>query len=768
MNYLEELNPKQLEAVTHTEGPVMVIAGPGSGKTRVLTYRIAYLIEKGGLQGQGVDPFNILALTFTNKAAREMRERIERVVGYEARNVWMGTFHSVFARILRAESSRIGYPSNFTIYDTQDSRSVIKNIVKELALNDKLYKPNYVHGRISAAKNGLISPTAYKADPYLVSDDQQHGRPRLAEIYDLYCRRCFQSGAMDFDDLLFKMYELLDQHPEVLYKYQQRFKYILVDEYQDTNHAQYLITKRLAAMYENICVVGDDAQSIYSFRGANIQNILNFDKDYSDRAVYKLEQNYRSSNNIVSAANNIIVKNTQQLPKKIWTEQEEGDKIKVIKSLSDNDEGKIVTDQIFELKMRHHLTNDDFAILYRTNAQSRAFEEALRKKNIPYKVYGGLSFYQRKEIKDILAYLKLTVNHKDEEALRRIINYPARGIGNTTLDRATLIAAEEQRPLWEVLGDINQYAAFNSRAKKQIDEFVTMIKSFATMLEKQNAYDLAMHIARSTGILKELYTDKTVEGISRYENLQELLNGIKEFSEDDELAEGEQATDKSLGTYLQDIMLLTDADNAEDEIDRVKLMTIHSAKGLEFETVFVVGLEEGLFPSQMSVNSREELEEERRLFYVAVTRAKHYLFVTYALQRYKYGNLIYCEPSRFIEDLNPDHVEYIGHKESRPAGPQIVNSTESFSKSLFHKPKPERTVTAVNYTPPADFKPDNPNDIQVGMEIEHQKFGIGKVVSMEGQGDNKIATMFFNGIGQKRIMLKYAKLKISNKASKLD
>lgn len=777
MNYLEELNPEQLAAVKQTEGPVMVIAGPGSGKTRVLTYRIAYLIEKGGRDGQGVDPFNILTLTFTNKAAKEMRHRIEQVIGGEARNIWMGTFHSVFARILRAEAGKIGYPSNFTIYDTQDSRNVIKNIVKELNLNDKLYKPSIVHNRISAAKNSLIDPVMYKKDPYLTSDDVQTGRPRLGDIYALYNKRCFMSGAMDFDDLLFKMYHLLTskQHPEVLHKYQNKFRYIMVDEYQDTNHAQYLVTKILAAQFENICVVGDDAQSIYSFRGANIGNILNFEKDYPDHATFKLEQNYRSTNHIVTAANHIITRNKQQLPKTIWTDRGEGEKIKLIKSLSDNDEGKIVADSIFELKMREHIENDDFAILYRTNAQSRSFEEALRKKNIPYKVYGGLSFYQRKEVKDMLAYLKLTVNHQDEEALRRIINYPTRGIGNTTIDKLTLIANSQGKSMWEVAENINLYGDFNGRTSKLVSEFVTMIKSFASMQDKYNAFDLAQHIGRHTGILKELYNDKTVEGMSRYENIQELLNGIKEFAEEDEVEEGQDAVkDKKLGTYLQDIMLLTDSDNDKNEHNRVKMMTIHSAKGLEFEVVYTVGLEEGLFPSQMSVNSREELEEERRLFYVAVTRAKSHLYLTYALQRYRFGNLIYCEPSRFIEELDPKNLEYIGHRTRQEAagamaGPgdtgrsagSVNKSSESFSKSLFSKPKPQRTVAT--HTPSADFKPDNPELIQVGMEVEHQKFGMGKVVSMEGDAGNRIATMFFSGIGQKRIMLKYAKVRIRSK-----
>jgi DNA helicase-2/ATP-dependent DNA helicase PcrA len=768
-NYLDELNDIQRAAVTNTSGPVMVIAGPGSGKTRVLTYRIAHLIEKG------VDPFRILSLTFTNKAAKEMRERIEHVIGGEARNVWMGTFHSIFARILRQEATKIGYPSNFTIYDSSDSKNVVKQIVKELELNDKLYKPSTVFNRISAAKNNLIGPQKYREDKYLVSDDTQSGRPKIAEIYALYAKKCFQSGAMDFDDLLFKMYELLATHPEVLHKYQHKFNYILVDEYQDTNFAQYLITKRLAAVHENITVVGDDAQSIYSFRGADIQNILNFEKDYPDMRTFKLEQNYRSTTHIVEAANQIIALNKNQLPKTIWTDRQGGDKIKVVKAVSDNEEGRIVADTIFEYQMRLHLRSDDFAILYRTNAQSRSFEEALRRQNIPYKVFGGLSFYQRKEIKDLLAYLKLTVNHNDEEALRRIINYPTRGIGDTTLDRATVLASERGTNLWSILSTIQFQPDFNARAKNLIEEFVMMIKSFATMLQTMNAYDLASHIAKHTGIMKELYTDKTVEGISRYENIQELLNGIKEFSESDEIAEGETVSDRSLGTYLQDIMLLTDTESDKDDTNRVSLMSIHSAKGLEFECVFAVGLEEGLFPNQMSVNSREELEEERRLYYVAVTRAKSHLFLTYALQRYRFGNLIYSEPSRFIEELDEKNLEFIGHKVRRAeptSGPDTPwersgtrTTKETPGKSLYERPGAAQRQATPNFTPAAhtpsaDFKADDPKTIQAGMEVEHEKFGIGKVVSLEGDGNNRIATLFFAGIGQKRIMLKYAKVRI--------
>ncbi|MDX2002847.1 MAG: 3'-5' exonuclease [Chitinophagales bacterium] len=777
MNYLDELNDAQRAAVMHTEGPVMVIAGPGSGKTRVLTYRIAYLIEKGGLPKvtedgelildelgepirRGVDAFSILALTFTNKAAKEMRERIHKIIGGEAKNIWMGTFHSIFARILRVEHDKIGYPSNFTIYDTDDSKSVIRQLVKELELNDKLYKPNVVFNRISNAKNNLISPAAYQKDVNIMSDDAQSGRPKLGLLYEMYAKRCFQSGAMDFDDLLFKMYELLATHPEVLHKYQHKFQYILVDEYQDTNFAQYLITKKLAAVHENICVVGDDAQSIYSFRGADIQNILNFQKDYPDMRVFKLEQNYRSTNHIVNAANEIITKNKLQLPKKIWTSNGDGEKIKVVKALSDNDEGRIVADSIFEYKMREHYRNDDFAILYRTNAQSRSFEEALRRNNIAYKVYGGLSFYQRKEIKDMLAYLKLTVNHYDEEALRRIINYPGRGIGDSTIEKATVIASQQGKRLWNILETIEFYPSIQTRTQHLIIDFVQMIKSFATMLTTHKAFDLASHIARSSRLLKELYDDKTVEGISRYENLQELLNGIKEFSERDEVAEGENTIDLSLGAYLQDIMLLTDQDDNKGEVDQVKLMTIHAAKGLEFQCVYAVGLEEGLFPSMMSVNSREDLEEERRLFYVAVTRAKGHLTISYALQRYRFGQLTYCEPSRFIDELNPANIEFLGHRSKANNFVEKPFMREEFSKTFTPRPS-QRTVVS-DYVPSPGFKADDPSLLQAGMEIEHQKFGMGKIISIEGAKDNRIATLSFEGMGEKRIMLKYAKIRIVN------
>ena len=615
MSYLDELNDSQLEAVKSIYGPNMVIAGAGSGKTRVLTFRIAYMME------QGADPFNILALTFTNKAAREMTDRIGKIVGpSEAKNITMGTFHSVFSRILRFNSDRLGYPSNFTIYDTQDSKSLLKDIIKEFNLDDKVYKPSMVLGRISSAKNNLISVEAYEQNTEIMNEDIQSRRPEIARIYKAYSQRCFKAGAMDFDDLLYQTNVLLRDFPDVLHFYQQKFQYILVDEYQDTNYAQYLIVKKLAAMYENICVVGDDAQSIYSFRGANIQNILNFRKDYPDFKLYKLEQNYRSTKNIVEAANHVIAKNQDQIKKKVWTDNSTGNKIKVIRTLTDNEEGKMIVNRIFDLKQSGVPSYNDFAILYRTNKQSRSFEEALRKLNIPYKIYGGVSFYQRKEIKDLLAYFRLTTNPRDEEALKRVINYPKRGIGKTSIENVIIAANNYGVSMWDVISNQSQFPLnVNGPTKTKLYEFVTMIKSFSAQVNKMNAYDLAQTIARSSGVLKELYNekDKGPEEVERYQNIEELLAGIKEFTVS--RAEDE---DKSLSEFMLDVALLTDADeDKNEERNHVTLMTIHSSKGLEFPHVFLVGLEENLFPSQMSLHTRSDLEEERRLFYVAVTRA---------------------------------------------------------------------------------------------------------------------------------------------------
>ncbi|MFT7588487.1 MAG: DNA helicase-2/ATP-dependent DNA helicase PcrA, partial [Limisphaerales bacterium] len=657
MDYLSQLNEAQHAAVTHIDGPAMIIAGPGSGKTRVLTFRIAYLIQKG------VDPFNILALTFTNKAAREMKARIGSIEGTEARNLWMGTFHSIFARMLRVEAPKLGYPSNFTIYDSADTKNLIKTIVKEKGLNDKLYKPNFVYSRISSAKNSLMNPEAYSRNAMMIADDESTGRPKMAELYATYVKRCFRAGAMDFDDLLLKTHELLERFPESLYKYQHYFKYLMIDEFQDTNEVQYAIVKKLADVHHNIAVVGDDAQSIYSFRGATIANILNFQRDFPDCQTFKLEQNYRSTGVIVDIANNVISKNKNQLAKKIWTDNPIGHKVKVIRSMSDNEEGKLVAETIFESKMRDHFFNREFAILYRTNAQSRSFEEAMRRMNIPYRIYGGQSFYQRKEIKDLLAYLKLTVNPADEEALRRTINYPTRGIGKTTIEHLTIWAAENECSLWQVCENIKSFD-ISTRAKTAIYGYVTLIRSFMALTDRKDAYDLSAHIAKQTGLLTGLYNDRSVEGLSKYENFQELLNSIKEFSDQTgEIIEGEELpTEKTLGSYLQQVSLLTDMDEEGEDEDQVKLMTIHAAKGLEFKSVFVVGLEENLFPSMMSLNSREDLEEERRLFYVAVTRAETKLHLTHASTRYKFGTLIYCEPSRFLEEIPEDKLEHVGSR----------------------------------------------------------------------------------------------------------
>lgn len=778
MGFLDELNEVQRQAVEQIDGPVMIIAGPGSGKTRVLTYRIAHLIQ------QGVDPFRILSLTFTNKAAKEMRERIHSIVGDESRNLYMGTFHSVFARILRMEGHRLGYPNNFTIYDTDDAKSLIKTIVKEEDLNPKLYKPNIVYNRISNAKNRLITAKAYNKDIDLISEDESSGRPKIHSLYAKYVRRCFLAGAMDFDDLLLKMYELLERFPDVLYKYQHRFTHMMIDEFQDTNFAQYSIVKKLAAVHENICVVGDDAQSIYAFRGATIRNILDFEQDYKDMKVYKLEQNYRSIKYIVQAANTLIKNNLNQLEKTIWTDKQKGEKIKVIKTANESDEARVVGQSIFEEKVRKHLRNQDFAILYRTNAQSRALEESLRKLNIPYRIYGGMSFYQRKEIKDFISYLRLTVNTKDEEALKRIINYPTRGIGKTTLQKLLIAANEQQCSLWDILENIH-LMGFASRTFNALKNFRIMIESFRAQLQALNAYELAVFIGKHTGMVSELFKDKTVEGISRYENLQELLNGIKEFTESEkpQYEEDEVIPDNDMAAYLQQISLLTDLDNEDDDPDKVKLMTVHSAKGLEFPVVFVVGMEENLFPSMMSMNTREDLEEERRLFYVAITRAMDVLYVTSANMRYKFGQLIYCEDSRFLEELGDENVEVKG----RRAGAR--KTTESKSKEWDwdeptitydrkgsggpsypkRKAKPKTPLTSpapknLKRVKDVAIRAAEGNganlDLSVGVTVEHQKFDRGKVVGLEGQGKNRIATILFEKYGQKKIILKFAKLQV--------
>ncbi|MEZ5053834.1 MAG: 3'-5' exonuclease [Chitinophagales bacterium] len=771
MRELSELNDVQKNAVTTMRGPVMIIAGPGSGKTRVLTYRIAYMIHNN------VDAFRIMALTFTNKASTEMRERIAHIVGTEARNLYMGTFHSVFARILRGEAHRLGYPNNFTIYDPDDCKSLLKSIIKEEGLNDKLYKAANVFYRISSAKNALLDAKKYAENIDFVSDDESSGRPKIKELFAKYQDRCFKAGAMDFDDLLLKMHELLTKFPEVLHKLQSRFQYFMIDEFQDTNDAQYQIVKLLAAREENICVVGDDAQSIYAFRGATIENILHFEKDYPDLKVFRLEQNYRSTEHIVQAANEIIKQNKTQLAKEIWTENKGGEKIKVFKTVSDSDEARIVADAIFDQKMRQHLTHNEFAILYRTNAQSRSFEEALRRLNIPYKIYGGLSFYQRKEIKDFIAYLRVVVNPNDEEALKRIINYPVRGIGNTSIDRLIVAAGEHNLPLWHMVEKPEVIPDLQGRAKQAIRDFSMMIKSFRIMLKTKNAYEIAEYIGKQTGLIQELYKDKTVEGISRFENIQELLNGIKEYTvaEKPEYEEDEVPPENDLAAYLQQISLLTDMDDKKDDNrEKVKLMTIHAAKGLEFSSVFVVGLEENLFPSIMSINTREELEEERRLFYVAVTRAKRFLTLTYALSRYKFGQLQYGEQSRFIEEIDGSHITFFGQKE-KPQAPQRNSFFEDDKESKWYLSKkyqqpmpppkpsiepPKHLTKVTKITPSSATISSDLRDIEAGMQVIHEKFNQGKVISVEGKGENKMANIFFEGVGNKKIMLRFAKLQI--------
>jgi DNA helicase-2/ATP-dependent DNA helicase PcrA len=753
LDYLEGLNPEQKAAVQQIQGPVMIIAGAGSGKTRVITYRVAHLIRNG------VDSFNILVLTFTNKAAREMRDRINHICGPEAKNIWMGTFHSVFAKLLRVEADKIGYPNNFTIYDTDDSKSVIRAILKEMQLDDKLYNQSFVYNRISAAKNNLVGWQEYQNNDQIQADDLSSGRGMLGKIYETYANRCFRAGAMDFDDLLFKTNELLKNHPNVLNKYQHKFKYLMVDEYQDTNFSQYLIVKRLAAVNENICVVGDDAQSIYAFRGANIQNILNFEKDYPDLKVFKLEQNYRSTQNIVNVANSIIANNKDQLKKHVFSEKETGDKIKVMRAFSDNEEGKLVADAIMFQRSTNGLKWHDFAILYRTNAQSRSMEEALRKNGIPYKIYGGLSFYQRKEIKDLISYFRLTFNPNDEEALKRVINYPKRGIGDTTVDRIIIAADKHQLTPFEVILDSPRYL---EKAPASLTAFAIMIQSFQVITKNVSAYEAALHIAQHSGLLKDLYEDKSVEGLNRYENIQELLNGIKEFSEREDLEE------KGLDVFMQDVALLTNDDKDKNkDADTVSLMTIHSSKGLEFPQVHIVGLEENLFPSQMSLNSRTDLEEERRLFYVAITRAESKLTISYATSRFKFGTLISCEPSRFLDEIDARYLELDFTAKPASSAGSFDDERNAWSRKAdtYSKPKaasapPVKTtsILAKAHVPSPDFKPSDTTNLQVGMQVEHERFGFGKVISLEGSKPDIKATIFFKEIGQKQLLLKFAKL----------
>lgn len=746
MEYLATLNPPQLEAVKKTDGPVMIIAGAGSGKTRVLTYRIAHLIHE-----KKVDAFQILSLTFTNKAASEMKQRIERLIGLEARNTWMGTFHSVFAKILRVEAQKLGYPSNFTIYDSDDSKSLIRSVVREMKLDDKVYKANTVLSRISGAKNRLIGWQAYLNDPYITADDEAAMKPKMGQIYKTYQQRLFRSSAMDFDDLLFNTNILFRDHPDVLNKYQQRFRYVMVDEFQDTNLSQYLITKKLAAVHQNICVVGDDAQSIYAFRGADIQNILNFEKDYPDLLVVKLEQNYRSTKNIVETANSIIAKNKSQLQKNVWTQNDSGDLIELMKASSDNEEGRMVAATIFEEKNNKQLNNSDFAVLYRTNSQSRSIEEALRKSGIAYRIIGGLSFYQRKEIKDLMGYFRFVVNHEDEEAFKRIINYPKRGIGNTSVEKLMVGAYEHDISLWKVLN--NSKSFIGGRGANAVSDFCTMINSFKMEVERKDAFEAATFIAKQSGLLRDLYEDKTIEGLNRYENVQELLNAIKEYVDNPE------NEDKSLGAFLQEIALLTDEDQNKNNQDTVTMMTIHSSKGLEFKYVFVVGMEEDLFPSQMMMQSREDLEEERRLFYVATTRAMEKLYFSYALTRYRYGRLLNCEPSRFLEEIDPTFIKVNKKLSSKLSSSFRESEGNQGFVGLKKKPAIRNTTTKL-HDPGPNFQPSNTNRLQEGMKVEHPKFGFGKVHGIETEGTNRKAHIHFEHFGDKTLLLSFAKLRI--------
>jgi DNA helicase II / ATP-dependent DNA helicase PcrA len=780
-DYISELNERQKEAVLHKDGPIMIVAGAGSGKTKVLTTRIAHLLA------QGVDSFNILALTFTNKAAKEMKERVEKILGNgEARNLYIGTFHSVFARILRGEAHHLGYTRDFTIYDTDDAKSVVKTVVNEMNLDDKLYKPNVVYNRISSAKNSLVGPEEYANDYGLQQEDLRSNRPAIAQIYAAYAARCMKNGAMDFDDLLVNMYKLLKNFPESLHKFQHKFKYILIDEYQDTNAAQYEIIKLLGAAHENVCVVGDDAQSIYSFRGATIENILQFQKDYDDVKVVKLEQNYRSTQSIINVANEVIKNNKGQIPKNLWTDNAPGEKIRLVRLMTDNEEGKFVADTIQEQRLRNHHNNRDFAILYRTNSQSRAFEESLRRMAIPYTMYGGVSFYARKEIKDFVAYLRIIVNTRDEEALKRIINYPTRGIGKTSIDRAVLAANENNITLWEVLERAREFG-YKAGTLEAIENFVLMIRSFASMLTHKNAYEVAQHVGKQTNIIKDLFSDKTTEGLAHYENLQELLNSIKEFTETPDEDGVLDVDTKDLGNYLQRITLQTDADEKDPNADTVKLMSIHAAKGLEFSCVFAAGLEEMLFPNAMAINTREELEEERRLFYVVITRAKEKLWITYANTRYRFGNLVQNEPSRFIDEIPADYMDrsFAGGG-VRNQGQGFAGSTGSAydrmhgggfgsaaqaekkygpppaskkdAKPSYVPPKPY--MKTIEHNPSPDFVASDTSTLQVGQKVEHQKFGFGEIIGMEGSEHNPIATVKFQYNGEKKIMLNYAKLRI--------
>jgi DNA helicase-2/ATP-dependent DNA helicase PcrA len=771
--YLSQLNEAQLAPTLQKDGPMIVIAGAGSGKTRVLTYRIAYLMSLG------IDSFNILALTFTNKAAKEMKGRIADIVGDgEAKNLWMGTFHSVFAKILRFEGHHLGFPSNFTIYDTQDSQKLLGAIIKELNLDKDIYKTKQIYSRISSYKNSLITVKAYLKNPELIEADAMARRPRMGDIYAVYVDRCFKAGAMDFDDLLLRTNELLTRFPNVLAQYQNKFRYILVDEYQDTNHSQYLIVRALADRFQNICVVGDDAQSIYAFRGANINNILNFQKDYDDVKMYRLEQNYRSTKNIVGAANSVIEHNKTKLDKIVWTANDEGEKIIVNRSMTDGDEGRYVASTVWETKMNQQLHNSDFAVLYRTNAQSRAIEDALRKRDIPYRIYGGLSFYQRKEIKDVTAYLRLILNPADEEALKRIINYPARGIGQTTIDRLVVAANGSSKTIFEVLKQIDSLEInINNGTKNKLKDFVTLIESYQVMNQTANAFDLAEHVTKTSGLIREFNKDGTPEGAVRLENVEELLNGIKDFVEGQiELADAGD----SLAEFLEDVALATDLDADKGDPDHVALMSIHMAKGLEFPHVFIVGLEEDLFPSGMSMNTRSELEEERRLFYVALTRAEKQAYLTYTLSRYRWGKLIDAEPSRFIEEIDEKFVNIVTPLKEQRFNPMLDASIFGDiepNKIRFAKPKTAMIKKKDSKAKPENFVISTPKKMKpleeveistnlfdsklvVGNLVRHQRFGKGEVLKIEGTGGDLKAEIKFEVGGLKKLLLRFAKLQI--------
>ena len=753
-NYLNNLNEAQLKATLQTDGPMIVIAGAGSGKTRVLTYKIAYLMTKG------VDPFNILALTFTNKAAREMKERIAMIVGDEAKNLWMGTFHSVFARILRIEAVKIGYTSNFTIYDTEDSQKLVSSIIKELNLDKEIYKYKSIFSRISSLKNSLITPKAYRQNNDLIESDKIAKRINFIDVYVEYISRCFKAGAMDFDDLLLKTNELLSKFPEVLAKYQNLFRYILVDEYQDTNHSQYLIVKALSDKFQNICVVGDDAQSIYSFRGANIKNILNFQRHYDDVNIFRLEQNYRSTKNIVNAANSLIDKNENKLDKVVWTENEMGSKINVTRLLTDGEEGRFVASSIFETKMKNQYKNKDFVILYRTNAQSRAFEDSLRKKNIPYRVYGGLSFYQRKEIKDILAYLRLIVNNSDEEAFKRIINFPPRGIGQTSIDKLIVESKQSKTTIYDVAKNIDKYNGnISAKIRSKISDFVLLVEKTKLMLTESDAFEITEEVIRSSGIYKLYKDEETIESISRMQNIEELLNGVKDFV--DFQSQNTQLK-PTIEDFLQDVALVTDFDQNTEGQDKVSLMTIHLAKGLEFPCVYVVGLEENLFPSAMNINSRDELEEERRLFYVALTRAEKEVNLSYVNTRYRWGKLIDSEPSRFIDEIDEKYINILTPISSRQSNLSFNNINRSFNKKniRYKKPKPNISSNYIKLSK-SNIKTNLfDNSLTVGSIVSHIRFGKGEVLKLEGKGNDVKAEINFEKGGLKKLLLRFAKLKI--------